>query len=307
MTFLLSSSPAKSYPSEMSGININTMKELLAEQRKDLLSDMKAQIVTEVAAQLEPHTTRLEQLHDDQNLMKKQLEQISSQLQLWPLPDPAHGAPPEPHGNTHQPVPVAHGNQLPPQVPCSASSLSLADIEEIERAKCTLDFTPITSEDLDRVKNSENEKISTEALLTRAFKEFLDVKLCIPLSTISKIAIKNISHSEEVDFQTVTVEFPNICPVNTVFKYVRNLTPEQKVNIHIPAVLEPKHDELRNWSFHLRTAEPKHKTVIKYLGHDLAMYAKRLDRSNWFLVTSPPGVSPNLTQKSEEPQNATEK
>ena len=45
---------------------------------------------------------------------------------------------------------------------------------------------------------------------------------------------KNIFHNPEIDFQTVTVEFTNMHPVNTVFKYVKNLAPEQKVYIFIP-------------------------------------------------------------------------
>ena len=73
----------------------------------------------------------------------------------------------------------------------------------------------------------------------------------IPTSTTSRMDIKQISHNQEIDFQEVSVEFFNICPVNTIFRYVKNLTPGQKVSHVIPEVLRPKHDELTNFSFHM--------------------------------------------------------
>lgn len=148
-----------------------------------------------------------------------------------------------------------------------------------------------------RMKSNENEDVSIEELLKRAFNEFLDVNMNIPTSTISRMNIKNISHNQEIEFQTVTVEFINICPVNTIFKYVKNLAPEQKVSINIPEILEPKHDELKNWSYHLRNSEPRHKTVVKYLGHDIALYAKKTGSRNWSLITSPPQIQTQVYQK----------
>ena len=46
----------------MCGVDLTTMKQLLADQRRDLINDMKVQIVSEVAKQLAPHVARLDQL-----------------------------------------------------------------------------------------------------------------------------------------------------------------------------------------------------------------------------------------------------
>jgi hypothetical protein len=140
----------------MSGIDIDMMKQLLSDQRKDIISDMKDQIGTEVSAQLERHAARLEQLHDEQNLLKKQLAEISHQLQHKPSPIPAlvpqhvpalpadeshpqagHSAPHQPNHHV-PPPPVGHH---PPQAGHSAPQLlSQNYIENIEAAKCSLNF-----------------------------------------------------------------------------------------------------------------------------------------------------------------------
>ena len=228
----------------MSGLDLNTMKLLLAEQSKTLISELKAQVITEVAEQLLPHTTRLDLLHDDQALLKKQISELSDKI-LKPSPIQVPAQPP-PAPTTCIPsissVPV-------PSPLYTVNSPSPADIASIESAKRTLEFSPITREDLERMKNNETEDVTIELLLERAFHDFLDTFMNIPTSTISRMKIKSIYHSQEVEFQKVTVEFDNICPVNTIFKYVKNLAPGQKVSIFIPEVLSARNDELQNLSF----------------------------------------------------------
>ena len=94
--------------------------------------------------------------------------------------------------------------------------------------------------------------------------------------------------------------FTNMCPINTIFQFVKNLAPQQKVSLCIPDVLHPKHTELTNLSFHLRNGELKHKAVIKFLGNDFVLYAKKPNERNWFLVTSP---SPTILPTPEESTN----
>ena len=297
--YLSSSTPA------MSGIDLDTMKQLLADQRKDLISDMKEQISSEVAVQLAPHADRLDQLHDDQMLLKKQLSEISDQLQLKPQSNPVPAAP---HLPVSAPVPTPAQHIPQPIITSSPHSLSQEDITSIEAAKCTLNFSPVSNDDLNRLKTNENESVTTEELLTRAIHEFLEVNMNIPTQTISRMMIKTISHYQEIDFQRVTVEFTNICPVNTIFKYVKNLSPEQKVSLYIPPVLEPRHEELKNYSYHLRNSEPRHKTVIKFLGYDLALYSKKPSQRNWLHVTNPSlyPVRPSEHQKRNREESDTE-
>ena len=135
---------------------------------------MKEQISTEVAVQLAPHADRLNQLNDDQN---------SNQLQQKPPPNPVQAAPPPP---VIIPVPTAPQDNPQPSTTSAPHGLSQEDIISIETAKCTLNFSPITNDDLNRLKKNENEIVTTEELLTRAFHEFLEVNMNIPEPTISK-------------------------------------------------------------------------------------------------------------------------
>ena len=266
----------------MSGLDLTTMKQLLAEQSQSLISELKAQVKTEVSEQLAPHAVRLDQLNDDQALLKKQLSEITKQLQ------PKASTPNTIPNNTSSSAP-----NLTPQVTMSpystpTQSTSPADMLAIEKAKCTLNFSPITNDDLARMKNNQAEDVSIEELMKRAFNEFLGVNMNIPTSTVSKMLIRNISHSQEIDFQTISVEFYNMCPVNTIFKYVKNLAPEQKVSIFIPDILASRNEKLKNLSYQMRNDDHiKHKTVIKYLGYDLCLQAKRPGDRSWFTVTPP--------------------
>ena len=174
----------------MSGVNEETMKRLFAEQRRDLLSDMKEQIATEVTTQLVPYAARLDKMQDDQSLLKQQLSDISNQLKqntkasnnishnFPPLPSPSVSVPAVSLNTTIVP-PTAHhpATVLPSLVP---AHLSQDDVSAIESAKCTLNFSPITCDDLERMKKNENENVSESELLTRALHEFLDVNMNIP-------------------------------------------------------------------------------------------------------------------------------
>ena len=76
-------SPAPSHhQSRMSNLNLESMKQLLDEQLKSLLRELKVQVKTEVTNQLEPHITRLTQLHDDQILLRKQFSDLTNKLSV---------------------------------------------------------------------------------------------------------------------------------------------------------------------------------------------------------------------------------
>jgi hypothetical protein len=127
--------------------------------------------------------------------------------------------------------------------------------------------------------------------------DFLDANMNIPHPTIAKMEIKSITHAQEIDFKTVTVEFANMCPVNTIFRYVKNLAPEQQVFISIPTPLEPRYNVLHNHAYQLRNGQPMYRTVIKFIGNDLALYAKKLSEKNWQIVTTQPNPTPLVSQE----------
>jgi hypothetical protein len=126
------------------------------ETAQNLLSELKTQVNDDVAAQLGPHATRLDTLHDDQVLLKKQLKELTENLLLKANPFPS---PPPPA--------AAPLTDLPLLQPPGPISLSMEDINSIERAKCTHNFAPITSDDLDRMKHNQTEEVSTTELLSR--------------------------------------------------------------------------------------------------------------------------------------------
>ena len=258
------------------------MKQLLAEQSRTILSEMKSHVQAEVSAQLRPHAARVDQLHDDQELIKKQLSDITEILKPQ-VPEPSNLRCVSPMFTTTPSSPNLMNMHRKPNMTTNQS-----DIEAIKAAKLRLHFSPISGDDLDRHKCNPSENVTADELIRRALHEYLEVNMNIPVAIIKKIEIKEVAHGVEIDFDTVTVQFSSISSVNTIFKYVKNLAPDQKVSIAVPTVLETKYEEFKSWSFHMRNVEPKHKTVIKYMGNDLVMYAKRIDDPRWFLVHQPP-------------------
>ena len=65
---------------------------------------------------------------------------------------------------------------------------------------------------------------------------------------------------------------------------------------------------LKKISYHLRNSEPRHKTVIKFLGYDLALYSKKPSQRNWLHVTNPSlyPVRPSEHQKRNREESDTE-
>ena len=98
----------------MSGLNIEVMKQLLADQAKTLLSEVKEQVKVEVTHQLEPHISRLTQLHDEQVLLRKQLSDLSGHLReffpQWP--------------STCAPNPTPVSQNVSPLIPAKAKPMS---------------------------------------------------------------------------------------------------------------------------------------------------------------------------------------
>jgi hypothetical protein len=211
----------------MSVLTIEMMKQLLSDQATTLLSELKVLVKTEVSNQLEPNISRLNQLHDEQAKLREQFNSINCQyrsnIQSKPVDHPIRSP---------LPTPVHHNVPMPkrstPDIPESNPGM-LA----IEKAKCTLTFHPITQDDLDRMKLCTTENAPTSVLLERALQEFLDINMSIPPSVISKMNISQIWHIEETYFDKISVTFSNMDSVNTIFKYVKNLSPGQQVSISI--------------------------------------------------------------------------
>ena len=113
------------YPG-MCGVDLPTMKQLLADQRRDLINDMKVLIASEVTTQLAPHVARLDQLQDDQILLKKQLSAIYSQLRPSPCPAPA------PSCDTACVLPAAEPGPTPRNLTPSSQDLPVTDTDNCQ-------------------------------------------------------------------------------------------------------------------------------------------------------------------------------
>ena len=131
------------------------------------------------------------------------------------------------------------------------------------------------------MKADMSENVSNEVLLNRAFHEFLKTNMAMPLPIISQITPCSILYQHRINSGQVSVEFPTLKHVKTVFKYVKNLSPGQKVSPLIPPVLSAKYDELQARAYHIRNGKIRHKTVIKYNGTTLAHYAEPSNSDSW--------------------------
>ena len=101
----------------------------------------------------------------------------------------------------------------------------------------------------------------------------------IPEYVRTKLQVKNISFSEP---NVLTVEFSSTLNVKVIFKYARNLKEGQRISIHVPKSLAARYDDLRNQAFFLRNeSTTKHKTLIKYTGYELFLYARSHLDEDW--------------------------
>ena len=304
----------------MCGVDLATMKQLLADQRRDLINDMREQIVSEVANQLAPHAARLDQLQEDQILLKKQLIDISNQLQqnyissssvdsnsqpptsACPAPGPTNNYPPLPCPTTKAtPCPPCPTITLrSPTQPCSVAQAplwsstspmhgTLPHLPAIESAKRTLSFKPIPS-DFSSLRNHPTEPVSQQTLLERVLSHYLTTKLAIPSQIINRMTPPTRIIHNPMNHE-ITVTFYSLENVKTVFSHVKNLPSNCRISLFIPPALSDLHNHLRARAYHLRNGETQHKTVIRYQGNSLALYAKPALPANsaWQIV---PSVSP---------------
>ena len=303
----------------MCGVDLTTMQQLLADQRRDLITDIKEQIASEVATQLASHTARLDQLQHDQIMLRKQLSDISSQLNhnltlsssdhgnIQPSPSPCPG--PAPGDLTMQRSPNCHSLVPAETIPCSetiqaklvrqqAPSEECGEpLSELEKAKRTLSFYPVIP-DLPNHSSSDNGPCHT--MLYSALHSFLRTNMAMPSSAIPNLQDCDISPHPNSD--KITVTFPTSVEVKTIFRYVRNLSPGQKVSLHIPPNLVSSYSDLQNRAYKLRHDEIPKKTVIRYWGDSLALFARQPGDIRWVHVHSCPSVKPTgLDLESIEP------
>ena len=272
-------------PGNMCGVDLVTMQQLLADQRRDLIKDMREQIVSEVTNQLAPHVARLDQLQNDHNLLKKQLSDIYSKLRPSPRPVPA---------------PVCQSTSEPltaDPVPGPQTLTSVPDVAQIDKARRTLSFYPIFP-DFPPPDNS-NPNTNEKVLLN-----YLQNCLAIPPSVACKLTSLDISYLP--DKNEITAAFLTYDHVKTIFRHVKNLPPSYKVSLSIPPALSRRYKQLCAMAYHLRNGITRHKTVIRYHGTSLALFARPAQpdlSSSWQQITPRP-AQPASTTLLLSPKNS---
>ena len=153
-------------------------------------------------------------------------------------------------------------------------------------ARRTLSFYPISFNLTPQDTHPNTRKICLE----RALNHFLQSSLAIPTSVASKLTCLDISYLPEKS--EITAVFATHEHVKNIFKHVKNLSPGEKISPCIPPVLYSRYKQLRHEAYNLRNGSIPHKTVIRYQGNSLALYAKPTQSQTWQQVVEP-RVEPN--------------
>ena len=303
----------------MSDLDYHSMKQLLDDQVRTLLAEMKDLVKAEVAKQIEPHLCKVTRLQKDHALIKEQLCELMSKCNIRSKPLLTLPSPSSPHKSE------GSSPSLPTQAwlcspitttqasPCTLTSTTLQPVlgpnpststlpiepntsSTIESAKRTLCFYPIYSDTIRCMKTDPDEEVSIQTLLSRSLYSFLHYQLQITASEIP-VLVSDTFIQHDPKSCKLTVKFPSLKQVKTIFRFVKNLPQGQKVSLFIPQVLSELHSQLRAQAYQLRHGEVRHKTVIKYHGHTLALYAKSLSSSTWVPVYPPvPGNQKQCTK-----------
>ena len=267
------STPVKT-ESKMAVITVETMRQLLTEQTSSLIKEIVAQVEKEVISQLKPHITRLDQMEADHEELKNQIYELKVMLEKSASPEPlqvpnsivqAPSTPNSYHVAADPPVPNPHHSEGLPQ----PSSEDTCPLSEILVAKRTLVFYPVTH---------PVEGATCATSFPSALRLFLKDNLAIPEPTISKMC-QPVSYEQEADRMTVVFSAYN--DVKTIYRFVRNLPTGVRVSNYIHPCLDRLHKYLQNKAYHLRKLETPHKTVIKYVGKSLGLFAKPPGCNRW--------------------------
>ena len=167
-------------------------------------------------------------------------------------------------------------------------------LSELEIAKRTLTFYPVT---LELSKLTSPDKETHDTMLCSALHFFLSNNRAMPSPDIPSTQGCDISPHPDSD--RIRVTFPTVEEVKTIFRYVRNLSPGQKVSLHVPPSLANSYSDLKNRAYNLRHGETPKKTVIRYCGDSLALFAKQPGESKWVhVITGPTGSELEPVQKN---------
>ena len=151
----------------MSELNQEIMKQLLADQARSLLRKLKNLVKVEVANQIETHVNQLAQLHNEQLLLKKKVNELTSKMSVnqSPLPPtscvwPSSTLPSSPTALLSAVLPI-HTTDTP-------STPTLPHQDTIEAAKHTLTFLPAFHDGLAKTQLDLGVIANTETVLRRA-------------------------------------------------------------------------------------------------------------------------------------------
>ena len=206
------------------------------------------------------------------NELEKQLILVQRNLSHPTHHSQSHLAPP-PSQLTGARVRSQPGQSLPPQTqhePGHDGALAV-----LQAAKKVLGFSPISSEDIEFLKNKKAINDETEAMKA-AIIEFLNGEMKIPSYITDKITITKVftPASQPTNWNKLYAEFSDTSTVELINQYVVNLVPGVSVSIYVPNSLFPRYCAVRDLEYSFRNGPVKHKTRIKYGISDFVLLVK---------------------------------
>ena len=168
------------------------------------------------------------------------------------------------------------------QVIQGQTTISKGPTNDIQLAKRTMGFNPITPSDIKRHHNNNNNNLPQHEQFqlagTRTLEEFMSRDLKMPHSTIARLRTRRVFHPQSgTGSNTFYAEFDSEDEVATIRRYAHNLSgsnPEDpKLSLYIPKSLQKLHSDLQQIAFTARNSTPKMSTKI-WFGDNLELRIK---------------------------------
>ena len=182
-------------------------------------------------------------------------------------------------------------NTLPPPPQTKPNQPTISS--DIQLARRTLGFNPITTSHINNHYNPNNNHLSTSEQFqlagTRALEDFMDRDMHMPHSTIARLRTKRVFHPQSGSgSNTFYVEYESENDVAAIKRYAHNLTGQNpgdpKITMYVPKSLQKQHSELQQAAFTARRLTPKMSTKI-WLGDTMELRIKKAGNNQpWHMV-----------------------
>ena len=204
--------------------------------------------------------------------------------------------------------PLLH-KTLPSSVSGTPTDIPMSDTRNeaiesiISDAKKTIGFSPISAEDLERLKSKYSTSSDSQAMKA-AVVEFLKLEMKASNEYLSTISIERVFSPRQDSFNRIYAKFSDQQSVDYIWSLTKNLASETKVFQWIPPEFYQRFRAIDEAAFHLRKGPEKYKTKIRF-GNDDLLLMKKAKFGRWInetLISLPPvELSPKLPTPTQSP------